>query len=102
MKAINPKALILAIATAATSTLSLPIAALADTYYVEVVYAGNGEYYGWVVNETTGKDVAVTESQKNPAKAARQAKKAAKKAAKEDDSIVSGEYLCMMQPETCP
>ncbi len=100
MKVINPKALILALATAATTTLSLPMAALADTYVVEVIHH-KGEYYGIVVNETTGEDVSATEGQKNPAKAARQARRAAKKAAKEGDSIVSDEYLCMMHPEAC-
>jgi hypothetical protein len=77
MKAIQPKALILAIATAACTTLSLPLAALADTYTVEVVNS-NGKYYGIVVNQTTGEDVAVTEGHDNPAKAARKAEKLAK------------------------
>lgn len=100
MKVINPKALILALATAATTTLSLPMAALADTFVVEVIYT-KGEYYGIVMNETTGEDVAATEGHKNPAKAARKAKRAAKKAAKEGDDIISSESACAMWPETC-
>ena len=79
MKLIKPKALILAIATAATTTLSLPLAALADDYVVEVIHS-KGEYYGIVVNNTTGEDVAATDGYKNPAKAARKAKKLAKEA----------------------
>ena len=100
MNVINPKALILALATAATPTLSLPMAALADTFAVEV-FKSNGLYYGVVVNETTGEDVAATEGHKNPAKAARKANKAAKKAAKEEDDIISNEAACAMWPEAC-
>jgi hypothetical protein len=100
MNVIQPKALILALATAATTTLSLPMAALADTYVVEVIHA-RGEYYGIVVNNTTGEDLSVTEGHKNPAKAARQARRAAKRAAKEGDDIISGESACAMWPETC-